>query len=102
MIGHALEAFTIAVIGFVAVAGAALWHPSQRVTCPPGWYIEGVRPSGRTQCRPTPPPSCGEPVPPNNAPCAHDERTIPLELYCTGGSVPIVVNERVAGCQARH
>lgn len=67
-------------------------------TCPRGWYVEGVRPSGHSRCLPVPPPSCGEPVPPNNAPCPSDSRELPIAVYCTGGSHPIVLNERTVGC----
>lgn len=102
MIGHALEAFALAVLGFIAMAGAAMWHPANRATCPAGWYIEGVRSSGQTQCRPVPPAHCGEPVPPDNVPCPRDDRRIPIAIYCTNGQQPIVVNERTVGCQQRH
>ena len=67
-------------------------------TCPRGWYVEGVRPSGRSRCLPAPPPNCGEPVPPNNGPCPLDSRETEVAVYCTGGSHPIVVNERTVGC----
>ena len=100
MIGHAIAAARFAVLSFGAIAGAALWHPPTRATCPIGWYVEGVRPSGKTRCRPVPPPRCGEPVPPDNGPCPRDERSIPLEIHCTGGSHPIVVGDgRTVGCQ---
>lgn len=67
--------------------------------CRPGWYVEGVRPTGASQCRPVPPRNCGEPVPPFNLPCPKDPRVEPIGIYCTGGSHPIVVNAQTIGCQ---
>ena len=67
--------------------------------CRPGWYVEGVRPSGLTVCRPAPPPDCGEPVPPFEQPCPRDDRYEPMAIYCTGGARAIVVDSRTVGCQ---
>ena len=94
-----LQTLLYAFVAFIAAARAMAWHPPNRATCPPGWFVEGVRPTGATQCRPNPPAHCGEPVPPDNGPCPRDDRMIPLEIYCTGGSHAIVVNERTVGCQ---
>lgn len=74
----------------------------QRATCPAAWYAEGVRPSGETTCRPAPPPNCGEPTGEYTAPCPDDERELQREIYCTGGTQPIVVDSRTVGCQPRH
>jgi hypothetical protein len=41
VIGHALEAFTIAVVAFIAMAGAALWHPPQPRDMPTGLVRRG-------------------------------------------------------------
>lgn len=71
-------------------------------TCRPGWYVEGVRPSGLARCRPEPPRDCGEPVPPFEQPCPHDERVEQRVIICTGGTQPIVVDERTIGCQRRR
>lgn len=67
--------------------------------CREGWFVDGVRPSGVTRCRPAPPPRCGEPVPPHNQPCPKDERAELMVIYCTGGTRPIVVDDRTVGCQ---
>lgn len=95
MIGHAIAMFTTTLVTAITIA-LAVATPKQ---CAPGWYLEGVRPSGYTQCRPVPPSYCGEPVPPFNRPCPHDERSSPMVIYCTGGAHPIVVNARTVGCQ---
>jgi hypothetical protein len=71
----------------------------ERVIAPVGWYVEGVRPTGETVVRPSPPPNCEEPVPPHDGPCPPDDREIGVRVHCTGGTRPIVVNERVVGCQ---
>ena len=71
-----------------------------RAVCPPGWYLNGVRSSGAYCCVRTP---VGDPD--WDGTWQRPERSVqpPGELcgriYCTGGSRPIVVNERVAGCQ---
>lgn len=65
--------------------------------CRPGWYVEGIRPTGAARCRPVPPKHCGEPVPPDNKPCPPDDRSEPIGIYCTGGSHPIVVDSRTVG-----
>jgi hypothetical protein len=61
------------------------WACATRPTharCPPDWWINGVRPSGELGCRPA------------------DGRDIEIHsrIYCTGGSVPIVVDDRTVGC----
>ncbi len=81
--------------GFIFVL-AVLLAPKR---CREGWFVEGVRPSGVTRCLPVPPRHCGEPVPPDNQPCPHDDRVEWRAVYCTGGSKPIVVDERTVGCQ---
>lgn len=89
------------VLGTLFAIVAFCWgiatHPT-RATCPSGWAVEGVRPSGASRCVPSPPPNCGEPVPPYDMPCPHDERELLVRIYCTGGSHAIVVDERTIGC----
>lgn len=95
MIDHAIAMFTMAVASVIAIA-LSFTTPKR---CAPGWYLEGIRPSGYTQCKPSPPAYCGEPVPPFNKPCPRDERSSPVVIYCTGGAHPIVVDARTVGCQ---
>lgn len=101
MIGHAIEAIVFAMLSMLVIVSSSLLRPTH-ATCPPGWYVEGVRPSGATQCRPAPPQRCGEPVPPDNAPCPPDARAIRIEIHCTNGQLPIVIGSRTVGCQQRH
>lgn len=80
----------------VLVAGMAL-RPA-RARCPQGFHNDGVRlETGRFDCRRPP----GKPdwtgtgpdlgvVPPG---------TLSGRIYCTGGTSPVVVSERIVGCQ---
>lgn len=76
----------------------------ERARCPSGWFVEGVRPSGVSHCRRAPP---DDPLDwPGNDPRDRGDRDVkpdnavlPVRVYCTGGSIPIVVDERTVGCQ---
>jgi hypothetical protein len=87
----------LALTAIVTLCWGIAMHPTS-ASCPRGWSVEGVRPSGVSHCTPSPPPNCGEPVPPYNMPCPHDDRELPVRIYCTGGSHAIVVDERTIGC----
>lgn len=70
--------------------------------CEPGYYVDGVDPTGWYQCRQTPTLQHDEESPPHWRP-ADD---LPGEgneyrgrVWCTGGQMPIVVNEKTVGCQ---
>ncbi len=95
MIVHVLAVLLAAVLAFAAS------RPSS-ATCPRGWSLhEGVRRDGSYACwGPLEPKGCGEPVGPD-IPCRRPPITRG-RIHCTGGSVPIVVDERTVGCQARH
>ena len=72
--------------------------------CCTGFYVEGVRPSGVTRCVKALPDLHPEECWGRHA-CPDTKESAPwypLAIYCTGGSVPIVVDERTIGCQARH
>lgn len=81
----------------LAIARYPGYDPSGR--CPPGWALDGVRPSGHSRCTPAPPQDCGEPRPPNDRPCPRDDRELLILHRCTGGSRAIVVDHRTVGCQ---
>lgn len=63
----------------------------QRARCPSSWHHEGVARDGTYHCVPS---LVGDgwdaPQPPGR---------IGGEIYCTGGTVPIVEDERTVGCQ---
>jgi hypothetical protein len=66
--------------------------------CCKGYHVDGVRPDGRTWC-------VAKPACPDDSECGSafpDPPRYPVEIHCTGGSVPIVVDERTVGCQMRH
>lgn len=77
---------------------AVVRHP-QQARCPGDWSVMGVRESGYTICTPPPPPNCGEPTGAYQQPCPDDPRELGIQIYCTGGSLPIVVDSRTVGCQ---
>ena len=80
-----------------------LWCFATRPTSwrsPAGWYVEGVRPDGRLDMRPSPggdPDDDGTWQHPDVTP--DDPRAIDARIYCTGGARPVIVDARVAGCQ---
>lgn len=90
---------TLYLAGLVVVLVGVFARPD-RIHCPPRWYPEGVRPSGWTDCRPTPPHDC---------PSAHEcddggkPWRLPMRVYCTGGSIPIAGDDgSTVGCQMPH
>lgn len=92
-----------ALLSTALLAYACITRPS-RARCPVGWYVgNGVRPSGVFECVESPPRGeydcsadrvCPQPV--------SDAAEVEGRVYCTSGHVPVVVNERVVSCQARH
>jgi hypothetical protein len=79
-------------LSLVTIAWCGLAKPN-RIGCAPGWYAEGVRPSGETVFRRSP-----RVVPDDDDPAG----AIGARIYCTGGTRPIVVDYRTVGCEARH
>jgi hypothetical protein len=71
-----------------------------RARCPEGWSVNGIRPDGSYECLSPIPRGCGEPV--GDSPPCPPTTLSRGRIYCTGGSVPIVVDNRTVGCQARH
>lgn len=91
----------IALIVGLVVATVA-WMTPTRASCPAGWWVEGIRPSGAYDCLSPVPPCCGDATGPcEKIPCPKLDR-IDGRIYCTGGSIPIVVDNATVGCQARH
>ncbi|HEY1814878.1 MAG TPA: hypothetical protein VGG74_21170 [Kofleriaceae bacterium] len=94
-----LTDWLVSILGILVIAVTLLCRP-HHARCPAGWWLDGVRPSGRYDCR--------------RVPIGDDRRDadgivrdhsyeppgeIDGEIYCTGGSKPIVVDERTVGCQ---
>lgn len=86
------------ILGIAASVLILLWLSITRpivVKCPHGWRnYDGVRRTGDFSCAPAMTGS-GE----NDEP--ESPWRLQLRVYCTGGSEPIVVSERVVGCQRR-
>lgn len=80
---------------------AACTTPPDHAQCAPGWYVEGVRPTGVTTCVYAPPGGCGDAAgtPAEQMACVYEERRYAIAVYCTNGTHPIVVDERTVGCQ---
>lgn len=104
MIQHALTLGWFAFLSLVTITAASICHP-QRATCPPGMYLStGVRAvdgplggRGSFSCAfPPGSPDWSGTGPDRGASYPGDLRG---RIYCTGGSHPIVVNERTVGCQ---
>jgi hypothetical protein len=71
-----------------------------RATCDRGWYVDGIRPSGRYDCRRAP---IGDDVRLPSG-LVEDRSTQPSgeidgAILCTGGTQPIVVDERTVECR---
>lgn len=96
------------VLGTVILTAAFFLRP-QYASCPPGSYVEGVgqgvaRPRGSTHCAAVPDPERPE-EDCRGARACHGRPprwTIPMQIVCTNGQDPIVVDDRTVGCQARH
>lgn len=66
----------------------------KKITCPRGFYAEGVKPDGSSRCVKGPPNADAE---------TWDDYSFGIQLHCTGGQIPIIENDgRTIGCQARH
>lgn len=94
-----LSWFGIALAALFTIAIGAVLPVS---SCPPGWHNNGVRrydDRGAFECEAPLPPCCGEPagVLECQRQCSPVQR-FHSRIYCTGGSLPIVVNERTVGC----
>lgn len=84
----------------------AILRPSS-AQCPPGWSLgEGIRRTGEFACYSPPPRDCGDVRGPFERPCKPSpmwpSKVRRARIHCTGGSIPIVVDERTVGCHARH
>lgn len=95
-----IDAFVVLVILLVDALLVVMMPRIAR--CPPKWSLaEGVRRSGvnvgEFACYSPPPRTCGEPKGPYEVPCPPSEK-FHARIYCTGGALPIVVDDRTVGC----
>ncbi len=74
------------------------------VRCGDGYYVLGVRPSGRSRCVKAPA-GRGENECVRGTPCRFTDdvgtSSYPVQLDCVNGFVPLVVDERTIGCRRR-
>lgn len=96
-----MNLYTLVTFALLALAFAL--RPSA-ASCPPGRDLRtGIRRDGRFECWSAP---VGDPD--WDGTWGRPERGVQAEdaigsrIFCTGGSVPIVVDARRVGCQARH
>ncbi len=68
--------------------------------CRPGWYVNGVRPSGQTECIKAPSGNGSNECIPGGA-CTFIDNAdrYPIAVTCTGGTSPRVITERSVGCR---
>lgn len=71
-------------ITLVVLAVCAITR-TQRISCPAGFYVNGVRETGASEC-----------IRDSETPSSTGFR---VRIYCTGGSIPIVRDGRTIGCQ---
>jgi hypothetical protein len=97
-----IDEIVFTMITVLVLLFAAFERPT-RLHAPRDWYFEGIRPDGETTLKPNPPLGCGEPTgtAAEQRPCPDDHRAIGARIYCTGGSVPIVVDDQTVGCTRR-
>jgi hypothetical protein len=78
----------------VCVITMQIVSPSHQ-TCLRGFYVNGVRPNGSYECRSIPPrdDQLDEWIK------SAVEQSYKAQVYCTGGSHPIVVDYKTVGCQ---
>jgi hypothetical protein len=81
----------IGLLGLGAAAVGVLVRPD-RVVCAPGYYNQGVRPTGRTTCRQEIP----EDLPDRDVP-GFGQVVYPVRVYCPTGKAPRAMTFRAVG-----
>lgn len=67
--------------------------------CSPGWYVEGVRPSGASSCVLAAADRRGDDT---RDGCAHEHLelpSLPLHVWCAADERAVVIDERTIGCR---
>lgn len=90
-------------LSLVIVGAGWFMHPDH-AACPMRWHNNGIRPSGEFECTRNP---VGDPDWDGtywDGVQRPDRSRVPTgelrgRIYCTGGMHPIVVSDRVLGCQ---
>lgn len=93
----------IDVVSAVMSVALLVWSAVARPAaggCPEAWYVNGVRPSGAYECLRAP---GGDPL--YDGAGGYPDRTVDRpgwlvgRVWCGTGAVPILVDERRAGCR---
>lgn len=98
MLAEVLGGFVLAMLLWSAHLALAPTH----TRCHPGYYVNGVTPQGAYRCRQIPRLQRAEESPPHWKPADDlpgEGREYGGNVYCTGGTHPIVVNWETIGCQ---
>lgn len=91
MIEHTIAIAWFGLLSIILIIASAFVQP-ERAKCPRGSYLHtGIRTDGRFECAQT---LLGRENDAEQPPGILHGR-----IYCTGGALPIVVNERIVGCQ---
>jgi hypothetical protein len=98
-----VTAMALAVVSMVLLCVAFATRPA-RAQCPGSWGLDtGVRRNGSFECWSPPTPACKEAMPGRASDECYTHYPEPVhvdsQIYCTGGTRPIVVDERTVGCQ---
>ena len=93
------DVLTAAAAELALLLAIALTPLPSHASCPRGWWVEGVRPSGRYDCHRVP---VGDDVRLPSGLLEDRSLQPPGEIdgaiRCTGGAVAIVVDSRTVGC----
>lgn len=103
MTGGDVTAATLAFVSMVLLCITFATHPI-RARCPAGWGLDtGVRRDGSFECWSPPASECRDAMPGRASDECHARFPAPVhidsQIRCTGGTEPIVVDERTVGCQ---
>lgn len=96
-----MTAVLSSLLSIASLCWAMATHPA-RLRCPPPFYAEGVRPSGRTTCvyDPTPETEANDCATGRCDGSGLPTLRVEARIYCTGGARPIAsLDGRTVGCQ---
>ena len=93
-----LEEILFALVTAVIVVAVTIARPT-KATCPAGWYLEtGIKPSGVFRCAPDVIGGINDPAGGIDT-AVQPPGAIMSRIWCTNGTMPIVVNHTTVGCQ---
>ncbi|MDQ3295101.1 MAG: hypothetical protein M3619_00765 [Myxococcota bacterium] len=87
-------------LGSILVLCAAMALHPRAASCPRGSWVNGVRPSGRFECRVDIGPDC-DMRGARTCPEVPDVGGVAGRIYCERSEMPLVVNHRTVACRRR-